>query len=256
MTSKKAWYFASDFHLGMEGRLSSRERELQLCSWMDEIKHDAIEVFLVGDIFDYWYEYKRAIPKGFSRFLGKVAELCDAGIPIHFFTGNHDIWMFDYFEKELGVTVQRSKMDLQLGGKRFLIAHGDGLGPGDIPFKRLKKVFTNRGCQWAYSKLHPDLTIRFAHAWSSKSRNQDYEKNKFISKENEWLYQYALGKLKSEHYDFFIFGHRHIPLDLELPNNSRYLNMGEWLHNNSYLRWDGDQMEKCFFEFEGKFITS
>ncbi len=246
-------YFASDFHLGTPTFEESRAREHRIVRWLDKIKEDAEEIYLVGDVFDFWFEYKTVVPKGFVRLLGKLAELRDQGIPIYFFTGNHDLWMFNYLTEELDIPIYRDPILKTIGNKQFLIGHGDGLGPGDNGYKRMKKVFSNPACQWLFKWLHPDIGIRIAQYWSGKSRDQNMkEPEKFLGKEKEWLYQYANRKLEEQPtIDFFIFGHRHLPLDLTLNNGkSRYINLGEWMNFNSYARFDGTELRLEYFEKE------
>ncbi|MEQ8909162.1 MAG: UDP-2,3-diacylglucosamine diphosphatase [Vicingaceae bacterium] len=242
-TSNKI-YFASDFHLGAPTYEASRKREDKIVAWMDRIKNDCKELFLVGDLFDFWFEYKKAIPKGFVRLQGKIAEFTDSGIPVTVFTGNHDMWMFDYLPKELGVTLHRKPIRKTYNGKEFLIGHGDGLGPGDHGYKFIKKVFANRLSQWLFARLHPNLGIGLADFWSGKSRNSNRgEDEKFLGEENEWLAIYCKEYLKKEHIDYFIFGHRHLPLDLKVGDNSRYVNLGEWMNYQSYAVFDGEKLE-------------
>jgi UDP-2,3-diacylglucosamine hydrolase len=237
-------YFASDFHLGAPDYESSRKREDKIVAWMDAIKKDCKELFLVGDLFDFWFEYKKAIPKGFVRLQGKMAEFTDSGIPVTVFTGNHDMWMFDYLPKELGVTLYREPIRRNFGGKEFLIGHGDGLGPGDHGYKFIKKVFANRLSQWLFARLHPNLGIGMADFWSGKSRNANRDEDEiFLGEENEWLAIYCKEYLKKEHIDYFIFGHRHLPLDLDVGKNSRYVNLGEWMNYQSYAVFDGEKLE-------------
>lgn len=237
-------YFASDFHLGVPSYEKSRERELKIVRWLDQIRADAKEVFLVGDLFDFWFEYKRAIPKGFVRLQGKIAELTDAGIPVTIFTGNHDMWMFDYLPQELGVELYREPIRREFAGKQFLIGHGDGLGPGDHGYKFIKKVFANRLSQWLFARLHPNLGIGLANFWSGKSRAANHSVDeKFLGEENEWLAIYCKEYLKKEHIDFFIFGHRHLPLDLSVGTKSRYINLGEWINYSTYAVFDGEKLE-------------
>ncbi len=237
-------YFASDFHLGAPDYKSSRQREKKIVSWLDEIRKDAAEIFLVGDLFDFWFEYKHAIPKGFVRLQGKMAEIADAGIPLHVFTGNHDMWMFDYLPKELGIQLHRKPIRRTLAGKEFLIGHGDGLGPGDHGYKFIKKVFASPVSQWLFARLHPNLGIQLANYWSGTSRkaNRD-EDEKFKGEEMEWLAIYCKEYLKKEHIDYFIFGHRHLPLDLEVGKNSRYINLGEWMNYQTYAVFNGEELE-------------
>lgn len=237
-------YFASDFHLGVPSYEKSLEREKAIVSWLDHVAPTAKEIFLVGDIFDFWFEYKHAIPKGFVRLQGKIAELTDSGIPIHVFTGNHDMWIFDYLPKELGIQLHRKPVEREFNGKKFLIGHGDGLGPGDRGYKFIKKVFQNKFCQWCFARLHPNFGIWLANYSSRTSRAATGEEDeKFLGKENEWLYVYCMEVLQKEHFDYFIFGHRHLPLRIELSDRSTYLNLGDWLKYRTYLVFDGENAE-------------
>lgn len=244
MNSKKKIYFASDFHLGTPNEKASFERELRIIRWLDEIKRDACEIFLVGDIFDFWFEYKHVIPKNFIRFQAKLIELHDSGIRVHLFSGNHDMWMFDYFEKQLDLTIQREPKVYQLMNHKFYIGHGDGLGPGDYKYKMLKKVFANKLCQKLFSLVPPFIGMGIANFWSRESRAaQGHSEDKYKGNDKEWLYQYCESELQKEHYDFFIFGHRHLPIDETLSNGkSRYINLGDWLNYNSYVVYDGEYL--------------
>lgn len=249
----KKIYFASDFHLGVPAGAPSREREKRIVRWLDGIKADAEEVFIVGDLFDFWFEYKRAIPRGFVRVQAKLAELSDSGIKVHLFTGNHDMWIFDYLPEELGLSLYRAPISRTWTNKKFFIGHGDGLGPGDYGYKFIKKVFANKVCQWLFARLHPNFGIRLASSFSKKSRlaNADADE-RFEGAEKEWLYQYCKEVLAKEHYDYFVFGHRHLPLDLKLSEKSSYINLGEWLHYNTYAVFDGNKLELKAFEKELK----
>jgi len=240
-------YFASDFHLGIPDSLTSRERENCIVRWLDFIKADASEIFLMGDVFDFWFEYATVIPKGFIRFQGKLAELSDSGIKITFFKGNHDMWMFDYFAKEMGIDIVSDQLILERNGKRFYLHHGDGLGPGDEMYKILKKIFRSKTCQWLFARLHPNLGVGIAQRWSKNSRAQNAKLEIFKDVEDEWLYSHSRELLQKDYYDFLIFGHRHLPLDLSL-GKSRYINLGEWLNFNSYAVFDGDHLELKYFE--------
>lgn len=240
----KKIYFASDQHFGAPNKEASLEREKLFVKWLDEIKHDAQEIYLVGDLFDFWFEYKRAVPRGFTRVLGKIAELTDSGIPIHFFIGNHDMWVFDYLPEETGVTVYREPITRTYNNKHFYIGHGDGLGPGDYGYKFLKKVFRNPICQWLFARLHPNFGIWLANKSSNSSRAHTGNNDKtFLGEENEWLAIYAKELLQKEHFDYFIFGHRHLPLDLNVGENSRYINLGEWISDYTYAVFDGNELE-------------
>lgn len=243
MTEKTNIYFASDFHLGVPSKEKSREREKLLVKWLDSIADDAAEVYLVGDLFDFWYEYSTVIPKGFVRFQAKIAELCDRGIPVHVFTGNHDMWMFNYFEEELGVKMHRGPIVREWNGKKFFIGHGDGLGPGDHGYKFIKKVFANPLCIWLFKWLHPDVGVRLANFWSGRSRESNMESDKkYHGDDNEWLLQYCKSVLEKEHYDYFIFGHRHLVLDRVVGDNSRYINLGAWFKDPHFAVWDGEEL--------------
>lgn len=245
MEGKKHIYFASDFHLGVPNFESSRERELLLVRWLDQVSANAAEIYLLGDIFDFWFEYKSVAPKGYVRLLGKLADIVDSGIPITLFTGNHDMWMFDYLEKEVGVTICRKPIVKIFSSKKFYLGHGDGLGPGDYQYKFLKTIFANKICQWLFARVHPNLAFGVANMWSGKSRLKNNTKEEgFTSKDEEWLYDYSKNMLKGEHYDYFVFGHRHLPLDLSIEgHDSRYINLGEWVTGNPhYAVFDGNQL--------------
>ena len=240
----KKIYFASDQHLGAPTQEASFPRELKFIQWLDEVKKDADAIFLLGDLFDFWFEYKTVVPKGFVRVLGKLAEIRDSGIPIYFFVGNHDLWMHDYFEKELNIPVYYDNKEFTFNGKKFLIGHGDGKGPGDMGYKRMKKIFTNPFFKWIFRWLHPDLGVKLAQYLSVKNKLiSGAEDVKFLGKENEWLYQYCLRKLEAKHYDYFVFGHRHLPMEIELNENSKYVNLGDWIDYFTYGVFDGKKME-------------
>jgi len=241
--SGKYHYFASDFHLGVPTYEASLKREKKIVAWLSEIEKDAKAIYLVGDIFDFWFEYKHAIPKGFVRLQGKIIELTEKGIPVHFFLGNHDMWMFDYFKQELGVQIHPDEIEIEINHKKFFIAHGDGLGPGDKGYKLIKKIFRNRFCQWAFARLHPNFGIPLATYFSKTSRNSTGDDDAHLnSLDKEWLYQYTKSAQKEKHRDYYIFGHRHLPLKFELENTT-YFNLGEWLNFCTFGRFDGEQFE-------------
>ncbi len=236
-------------HLGVPNEKSSRERELKLIRWLDEVSKDATEIFIVGDLFDFWFEYKHAIPRGFARIQGKIASLTDSGIPVHLFTGNHDMWMFDYFPKELGVSVHPNPIEREWNGKKFFIGHGDGLGPGDYSYKFIKKVFTNPLCQWLFARLHPNFGIGLANYFSRKSRiATSSEEEVFQGEAREWLVQFCKDELTKTHRDYFVFGHRHLPIDFDLGQKSTYYNLGDWIRYSSYLEFDGEACSLKYFE--------
>lgn len=244
-------YFASDFHLGVPDMISSRVREDRIVRWLDSIKNDAAEIFLVGDVFDFWFEYATVIPRGFIRFQGKLAELSDSGVKITLFKGNHDMWMFDYFGNELGISIVSDELVIERNGLKFYLHHGDGLGPGDSKYKLLKKIFRSRTCQWLFARLHPNLGIGLAQKWSNSSRAHNAELDSLGETEDEWLYIFSRDLLKKDYYDYLIFGHRHLPLDLRL-GNSRYINLGEWVQFNSYAVFDGEKLELKYFEADSR----
>ncbi len=229
--------------MGVPDYDSSLKREKLLVKWLDEIKVDAKEIYLLGDIFDFWFEYKTVVPKGYVRLLGKLAELSDLGILINFFTGNHDMWVRDYFVKELNFVVHREAIAKQYNEFKFYIAHGDGLGPNDKGYKFLKKVFSNPFCKWLFSIIHPTIGYGIANYFSRKSRiaNENYNEI-FLGEEKERLIIYAKDLLQKVHYDFFIFGHRHLPIDIKIGEKSRYINLGDWVSNFTYIEFDGEQL--------------
>ena len=234
-SENKKIYFASDQHLGAPSPEASLPREKKFVAWLDTIKEDAGTIFLLGDLFDFWFEYKTVVPKGFVRVLGKLAELKDAGIDIYFFVGNHDLWMRDYFQKELNIPVFHEPQEFDINGKLFLIGHGDGLGPGDYGYKRMKKIFTFPFFKWLFRWLHPDIGVKLGHYFSVKNKLISGDEDaQFLGEENEWLALYCRKKLTEKHYDFFIFGHRHLPLEIELNSSSTYINLGDWIQYFTY----------------------
>ena len=248
MTSGKKIYFASDFHLGVPTYEKSLIREKKVVDWLDLIKKDAEELYLLGDVFDFWFEYKTVVPRGYVRLLGKLAELSDSGILIHYFTGNHDMWTFDYLSKELNVKIYREPIETEYGSKNFFIGHGDGLGPGDHGYKFIKKIFASSVCQWLFARLHPNFGIGVAEYFSKKSRvAMGISDEKFLGEEKEWLVIHSKELLEKKHYDFLIFGHRHLPLDIKINGNSRYINLGDWIRYNSYGVFDGNEFKLEYF---------
>ena len=238
----EAAYFASDFHLGAPDEISSIDREKKIVRWLDAVSADCRYLFLVGDLFDFWFEYRHVVPRGYVRFLGKLAELSDRGVKIFLFTGNHDMWMFGYLEQQLGARVFRESIEVQFEKKNMFIGHGDGLGPGDHTYKFLKRIFENRLCQKLFGALHPAIGFGIARAWSSHSRVANNKDEEFLG-DAEFLWQYSREVQSKRHHDYYIFGHRHLPLDLPVGDSSRYLNPGEWLNHCRYLRFDGNQLE-------------
>lgn len=239
----KKVYFSSDNHLGAPTYEASKPREKKFISWLDCVKTDAAAIFLLGDLFDFWFEYKTVVPKGFVRTLGKLAEIRDSGIPIYFFVGNHDLWMNDYFEKELNIPVFHKPQTFKLNNTVCLIGHGDGLGPGDKGYKRMKKIFTNPFSKWLYRWLHPDLGVKLAQYMSVKNKLISGDEDaKFLGEDKEWLVQYCKRKQNEKHYDYFIFGHRHLPMTVTIAQNSTYINLGDWLNYFTYAEFSVDEI--------------
>jgi len=248
--NRKKIYFASDLHLGIASipRGQEIEREKKIIRWLDSIENDAQAILFVGDIFDFWYEYNHVIPKGCIRFLGKISTLIDRGIQVYFFTGNHDLWMFNYFQEELGITVFDRPIELQLNDKQILVGHGDGLGPGDTFYKILKKIFTNRITQWLFKWVHPDVGISLAKEWSKSSRIRKKGLDEEFLGEQEFLIQYCRRKELEKHRDYYVFGHRHMPLEFDLNDQTKYINLGEWFNNFTFGQFDGKSFDLQYFK--------
>jgi UDP-2,3-diacylglucosamine hydrolase len=239
--TKDKIYFASDFHLGSPNLEESHKREKLIVQWLTEIEKDAKAIYLVGDIFDFWFEYKKVIPKGFVRFLGKLAELTDNGMAVHFFVGNHDLWIQDYLEKEVGLKVHHENITIREGVKEIFIGHGDGLGKGDYFYKFLRKIFTSKICQWIFARTHPNFAFSVAHAWSKSGRKS--KGTSFISNEKEILYGYCKEQQSINPVDYYIFGHRHFPLELKVDEKATYINTGDWLQHYTYAVLDNGKLE-------------
>ncbi len=239
----KKIFFLSDFHLGAPNRTQSLEREKIIVRFLSEIKQTAFAVFIIGDVFDFWYEYKKVVPRGYVRLLGKLAELTDSGVAVHFFVGNHDMWMRTYFQEELGIPVYFEQKDFQFNDRHFHLAHGDGLGPGDHKYKALKKVFRNPVCQWLFGLVPPQIGIGLADFFSRQSRAKTgTTEEHFLGEEREWLIIYSRGILKQRKVDYFVYGHRHLPMDYRLSEDSRYINLGDWIQYFTYAEFDGTEM--------------
>jgi UDP-2,3-diacylglucosamine hydrolase len=238
---KNKIYFASDFHLGLPGIDDNHERERKIVMWLEEISEDAKELYLLGDIFDFWFEYKYTVPKGFVRLLGKLAEMSDKGTVITIFKGNHDMWMFGYLEKEIGAKIISDELIIERNGKKFFLHHGDGLGSGDSGYKFIRAVFRSPVCQWLFARIHPNTGIKLAIFLSGKSRMANMRSDlHYLGDEKEVLTRFAKEKLKTTHFDYFIFGHRHIPLSIDLGQGSKYINLGEWINHYTYAEFDGE----------------
>lgn len=256
MAATNKIYFISDAHLGLYPPEKSAQRERWLVNWLDGIKTDASELYMLGDMFDFWHEYKYVVPRGHTRFLGKLAELSDLGIKLHYFTGNHDVWVYDYLPAETGLVLYRQHVIRELNGRRFYIGHGDGVGSGDKGYKLLKGIFTNKILQWLFARIHPNASIAFGKKWSKSSR---YAKGimaePYRGDDKELQVIFARETLKKEHFDYFIFGHRHIPFMIKLGENSQVINLGDWINNFTFAVWDGRELVlRSFFPEKEKNI--
>jgi UDP-2,3-diacylglucosamine hydrolase len=235
-------YFASDFHLGLNTGVEPLTREKRVVQWLNSITHDAEEIYLLGDIFDFWWEYKHVIPRGFTRFLGTISSITDSGIPVHFFTGNHDMWAGDYLSKECGLIIHTEPFSISFGEKKFYLAHGEGLGTKSTIYKILLKIFRNKPLQVMYSALHPWIGVGFGHKWSLSSRLGKGITTEFLGEEKEDLIRYAYSFSENEKIDYFIFGHRHLEMNYKMRNGSEIIFLGDWIKHSSYAEWDGETL--------------
>ncbi|MDR1729333.1 MAG: UDP-2,3-diacylglucosamine diphosphatase [Prevotellaceae bacterium] len=244
MEKRKKIYFASDTHFGLDLKEDPIESEKRFVRWLDRIKNETAALYLLGDIFDYWFEYKSVVPKGHTRVLGKLAEFTDNGIPVYIFTGNHDIWMFDYLPKEIGATIITEPIEVEVNGKRFYLAHGDGLEDPDRVFGFIRSLFRNKFCQWLYKMVHPDLTTPFGYAWSRRNRRKKINAKTavYMGEENEYLVRFAKNYVQNHDIDYFIFGHRHIMLDLMIRKETRVVILGDWIDHFSFAVFDGSEL--------------
>lgn len=242
MAGKGKIFFASDFHLGLPTGSPPVEREKKVVAWLNSVAPDASGFYLLGDIFDFWWEYRKVVPRGFTRFLGKISEITDSGIPVHFFTGNHDMWVSDYLSSECGMTLHTSPVTRQLNGKLFHLAHGEGLGSKDKGYAFLLSVFHNKPLRTLYSALHPSIGIGIGHKWSLSSRLVKGVRKDFLGEENEDLIRYARSVLSDEKIDYFIFGHRHLGMTYHLNEGPRIVFLGDWIRSGSYAEWDGNDL--------------
>lgn len=248
MNGRKLTYFLSDFHLGARYFADPIAVERRVVAFLDSIKESAEAIYLLGDILDYWYEYRYVVPRGFTRFFGKIAELTDSGVKVYWFIGNHDIWIFDYLPHELGVTVCDGPMITEIGGKSFFLDHGDGVGKRKLSFRMLRSIFRNKTCQRLYASIHPRWTIPFALGWSHDSRKND-SFPKYQGEGNEYLEEFAK-TYNDRHIDYFVFGHRHIMLDKRLANGSQLVILGDWIHFCSYAVFDGHDLLLKTYDYE------
>ena len=248
MSESEKIYFISDIHLGAPALKNNRERELRFAQWLDFIDDDVAELYLLGDIFDFWFEYKKVVPRRFTRILGRLANLTDRGIPVHFFTGNHDLWVFGYLREETGLIIHYEELVTELGGKKFFLAHGDGLDPGEKGYLFLKKIFTSKKLQWLFARLHPNFAFYIAHKWSKSSRLSKKGREEQFNVKNENLYHFAKKYLDRECIDYFIFGHRHKMAEVDLKNNSKMILLGDWIKSYSYAVYDGEKLNLKIFD--------
>lgn len=265
----KKIYFLSDAHLGSWGIDHARMQERRLVRFLDTIKHNAKAIYLLGDMFDFWYEWRYAVPKGYTRFLGKISELTDLGIEVHYFCGNHDIWMYGYLEEECGVILHHEPATLEIYNKVFYLAHGDGLGDPDRQFRIIRNIFHNRLCQRLFSMLHPRLSMWFGLSWAKHSRQKRERKQydmkagaegtlfngdialhynssgelEYLGEDREHLVIYTKEYMATHpDVDYFIYGHRHIELDLMLAARKRLLILGDWITQFTYAVFDGEHL--------------
>ena len=242
MEAKNKIFFASDFHLGLKAGDTPLSREKKVVSWLEKVSEEATEIYLLGDIFDFWWEYRLVVPRGFTRFLGTVASLTDKGIPVHFFTGNHDMWTFNYLSDECGMIIHDSPLTTTLNGKIFHLAHGEGLGTLDNGYKILLKIFRNKPLRKMYSALHPSIGVGIGHMWSLNSRLGKGLSKEFLGEEKEDLLRYANEISSQQKIDYFIFGHRHLAMTYKLKNGSEVFILGDWINKSSYVEWDGKNL--------------
>ncbi len=250
MKEGKKIYFASDVHLGAPGIKNHRQHEKRFVDWLDSIKESAEAIYLMGDIFDFWFEYKTVVPRGFTRFLGKLSEITDSGVPVYFFTGNHDIWIFDYLTQECGVKLYREEQIVTIEGKQFYLAHGDGLGKYDRHYNKLKWLFTNKLAQNLFGFLHPNVGMTIANVWSKKSREKNMQAATvaYLGDDKEWLVLHSKDELAEQHIDYFIYGHRHIARIVNVGTSSQIVHLGDWIKHFSYAEFDGHEVQLKFLE--------
>jgi UDP-2,3-diacylglucosamine hydrolase len=239
LQNKGKIFFASDFHLGLPSVTPPVEREKKVVSWLNAIAPEAKEIYLLGDIFDFWWEYRLVIPRGFTRFLGALSSITDSGIPVHFFTGNHDMWIGDYLSDECGLTVHTGPLIAVFDNKKFYLAHGEGLGTRNPFYKILLSIFHNRFLRVLYSSIHPSIGVGIGHKWSINSRLGKDHAREFLGEENEDLIRYVRAFLEKDNIDYFIFGHRHLELKYTLQEGVEIVFLGDWIKKGSFAEWDG-----------------
>jgi len=236
-------YFASDFHLGLPAGTPPLEREKRVVAWLEMAAQDAKEIYLLGDIFDFWWEYNLVVPRGFTRFLGTVSSITDSGTPIHFFTGNHDMWAGSYLAEECGLIIHHKPITTVLDGRIFHMAHGEGLGTKDFGYKVLLAIFRNKALQKMYSAIHPAIGVGIGHRWSLSSRLGKGITREFMGEQKEDLIRYSKSILEREKIDYFIFGHRHLAMSYKLSEGPEVIFLGDWIRSGNYAVWDGEKLE-------------
>jgi UDP-2,3-diacylglucosamine hydrolase len=239
LTERENIYFTSYFHLGLAAGSPPLERERMVVKWLNSIVHNAKEIYLLGDIFDFWWEYKLVVPRGFTRFLGTIATITDSGIPVHFFTGNHDMWVSDYLSKECGMIIHTTPLTTIFNGKKFHLAHGEGLGTKSKGYRVLLSIFRNKPLRVMYSSLHPSIGVGIGHKWSLSSRLGKGITKEFLGEEKEDLIRYAKSILETDNIDYFIFGHRHLAMSWKHQSDAEIIFLGDWIKNGSYAEWNG-----------------
>jgi UDP-2,3-diacylglucosamine hydrolase len=235
-------YFASDFHLGLPAGTNPIDREKRVVKWLNKIAPQAKEIYLLGDIFDFWWEYKLVVPKGFTRFLGTIATITDSGIPVHFFTGNHDMWIGKYLVDECGIIIHTSPFLTSFNDKKFYLAHGEGLGTNDIGYKILLSIFRNKALQTLYSAIHPTIGVGIGHRWSLNSRLVKGISLDFMGEEKEDLIRHAKSLLEKDHIDYFLFGHRHLAMTYKLEQGAEIFFLGDWIRKGYFAEWNGIEL--------------
>jgi UDP-2,3-diacylglucosamine hydrolase len=250
----KTVYFVSDMHFGIPDRKSSLIREEKFVEWLDMIAKDASDIYVMGDLFDFWFEWKHVVPKGYISLLGKMAELSHAGIRFHFFTGNHDMWMFSYFQKELNAQLYRQDKMITIQGKQLYLSHGDGLGPGDYGYKFIRKIFRCSFAQWLYARLHPNFAVSLALFFSRKSRYTNQKRNTANQQRERRLTDnqivHSKKVLKQQHIDYFIYGHQHTPVFEKISEHTILINIGNWIQDFTYLKMKEGLVEQLRFQQE------
>lgn len=248
-SERKYTYFISDLHLGASYIKDPHQHERRIADWLRSIEPEAKALYLVGDVLDYWYEYREVVPRGYVRFFGALAELADKGVETVWLKGNHDIWIFDYLPRELSVKVVDGLFSTVIDGHKFVMEHGDGVGDLRPSFKLMRRIFRNRLCQWLFSGIHPRWTIPFAHRWSAHSRLTGYEEQLTELPADDVLLKFC-ETYQLEHpsspADYFVFGHRHILIDRRLSDSSRMIVLGDCFKHFSYGRFDGKELSLGF----------